>query len=66
MNLQHQRIQEACEQLKLPRLAAEWSAIADHCAAQDDSFADFLERVLNTELDGRGTCQPHLSQLFNN
>ena len=53
MNLQHQRIQEACEQLKLPRLAVEWSAIADHCAAQDDSFADFLERVLNAELDGR-------------
>lgn len=38
----NQRIQEACEQLKLPHLAAEWSAIADHCAAQDNSFSDLL------------------------
>jgi hypothetical protein len=53
MNLQLQRIQHACELLKLPAIAAEWSAMADHSAAQDKSFADFLESLLQVELDGR-------------
>jgi hypothetical protein len=30
MNLQLQRIQHACEVLKLPAMATEWSAMADH------------------------------------
>lgn len=53
MNLQLQRIQHACEVLKLPAIATEWSAMADHSAAQNKSFADFLENLLNTELDAR-------------
>jgi hypothetical protein len=44
MNLQLQRIQHACEVLKLSAIATEWSAIADHSAAQGKSFADYLER----------------------
>ena len=53
MNLQTQRIQQACETLKLPAMANEWPAIADHSAAQGKSFADFLEAVLQTELNGK-------------
>ena len=53
MNLQLQRIQHACEVLKLPAMATEWSAMADHSAAQDKSFADFLESLLQAELDAR-------------
>lgn len=53
MNLQLQRIQQACEILKLPAMATEWSAIADHSAAQSKSFSDFLESLLQTELDAR-------------
>ena len=53
MNLQLQRIQHACEVLKLPAMATEWSAIADHSAAQGKSFADYLESLLQTELDAR-------------
>ncbi|MFI8099394.1 IS21-like element helper ATPase IstB [Citrobacter freundii] len=53
MNLQLQRIQHACEVLKLSAIATEWSAIADHNAAQGKSFADYLESLLQTELDAR-------------
>lgn len=53
MNLQLQRIQHACEILKLPAMATEWSAIADHSAAHSKSFSDFLESLLQTELDAR-------------
>lgn len=53
MNLQSQRIQHACDLLKLPAIATEWSAMADHSAARDKSFADFLESILQAELDNR-------------
>ncbi len=53
MNLQLQRIQHACDILKLPAIATEWSAVAERCATQDKSFAEFLEQLLQTELDAR-------------
>lgn len=53
MNLQLQRIQHACEALKLPAMATEWSAMADHSAAQGKSFADFFESLLQAELEAR-------------
>lgn len=53
MNLQYERIQQACEDLKLGTIATEWSAIADHSAAQDQSLADFLEALLKTEISAR-------------
>ena len=49
MNLQHSRIAERCEALKLQRMAAEWPAVAAEAAKKDASFADFLERLLETE-----------------
>ncbi len=53
MNLQHQRITEMCEQLKLARLAGDWPALAQDTAREDGSFADFLEKVLAGELAAR-------------
>lgn len=53
MNLQHERIQHACTSLRLDRLAIEWSAIADRSAAQQTTLADFLEQLLNVEIEAR-------------
>jgi DNA replication protein DnaC len=53
MNLQLQRIQDACETLKLNAMATEWSAVADRAAGQDHTLADFLEQLLQLELDAR-------------
>lgn len=54
MNLQHARIGALCEQLKLERLGAEWSALAQSAAKEDATFADFLERLLSAEALARG------------
>jgi DNA replication protein DnaC len=51
--LQSERIGALCEQLKFARLGAEWSALAQEAARGDASFADFLERVLDSELVAR-------------
>lgn len=53
MNLQMDRINEACETLKLNTLATEWSAIADNTAGTDKTLADFLEQLLRLELEAR-------------
>jgi DNA replication protein DnaC len=53
MNLQHQRIEALCAQMKFARLHAEWPAIAQHAAQEQASFADFLERVLDAETRAR-------------
>ena len=49
MGLQHDRIAELCDQLKLVRLAGDWPALAQDAARDGASFADFLERVLASE-----------------
>jgi DNA replication protein DnaC len=53
MNVQMERIQHACEVLKLSTLAVEWSAIADRAASQEISFSDFLEQLLQMEIEAR-------------
>lgn len=53
MNLQHQRIEALCVQLKCARLAADWPAIAQTAARDEASLADFLERLLQAEVQGR-------------
>lgn len=50
MSLQHQRINELCEQLKLAGLGAQWPALAQDAAREDASFANFLEKVLVSEV----------------
>jgi len=54
MNLQMQRIEKTCQLLNLNTLAVEWSAIADRAAGQATTLADFLEQLLQVELDARG------------
>ena len=51
--LQADRIAALCEQLNLVRLAAEWPALAQDAARTEASFADFLERVLGSEIVAR-------------
>ena len=51
--LQTERIAALCEQLKLARLSAEWPALAQDAARDEASFADFLERVLASEIVAR-------------
>jgi len=45
---------EFCEQLKLIRLASEWPGLAQDAAKTEASFADFLEKLLECEMHGRG------------
>ena len=40
MSLQHDRIAEMCEQLKLVRLATDWPSLAQDAARDGASFAD--------------------------
>lgn len=49
MNLQYERIHNACQTLKLSAIANEWSGIADHAVRHEQSHADFLEALLKTE-----------------
>jgi DNA replication protein DnaC len=53
MNLQHQQIQALCEQLKLPALQVQWSALAQRVADSQGSFADFLLAGLESERAAR-------------
>ena len=53
MSLQHARIAELCHGLKLERMAAEWSGLAQEAAQDECSYADFLERLLTVEQEAR-------------
>lgn len=56
MNLQHEKITETCTKLKLMALATEWPAIATQFGDNPDAtHADFVEALLNTEVDARLT-----------
>jgi DNA replication protein DnaC len=53
LNLQHQQIQALCEELKLPALQVQWSALAQRVADTQGSFADFLLAGLESERAAR-------------
>jgi DNA replication protein DnaC len=53
MNIQYERIQAACETLKLNAIANEWSGIANHTVKSEGSMADFLEALLKVETDDK-------------
>ncbi|MBC7705640.1 MAG: AAA family ATPase [Rhodoferax sp.] len=53
MSLQHERIAELCEQLKFARLGSDWPALAQDAAREQTSFADFLEKVLASDVVAR-------------
>jgi DNA replication protein DnaC len=53
MNLQHQHIHALCEELNLPALQTQWSALAQRAADIQGSFADFLVTLLESEQAAR-------------
>ena len=53
MNLQHERIQAACDALALSAIAENYPALAQQAADTDASYSDFLERCLKAEQDER-------------
>jgi DNA replication protein DnaC len=53
MSLQQERIAALCAGLKLDRLSAEWPALAQEAAAGEESYADFLEKLLSAEAAAR-------------
>lgn len=44
--LSHDRLIKLCEDLKLPGVAAGWSALATRAVEQGNSLMEFLEEVL--------------------
>lgn len=53
MNLQSERIADACRQLGLYALPEVWPSIAEHHIAQEGSYADFIEKLLAEELKAK-------------
>jgi DNA replication protein DnaC len=53
MSLVTERIAQHCRRLKLIHLATEWPAIAEACAKNEDSLADFMDKLLAVECTAR-------------
>jgi hypothetical protein len=53
MNLQHQRLQELCESLRLISVAHGYSDVSQEAAQNQISYTDFLEKILTTEIRER-------------
>ena len=53
MNLQSERIADACRQLGLYAFPEAWPSIAEHHIAQEGSYADFIEKLLAEELKAK-------------
>ena len=62
MNLQHDKVQALCEQLRLPAIAAQWPALAQHAVANEASYGDFLEQALQAVMRARRDRQNALTQ----
>jgi hypothetical protein len=62
MNLQHERIATLCTKLKLERVAAEWTPLAQEAARNETSYAEFLERLLKIENDAHRASAPDAAQ----
>lgn len=53
MNLQSERILAACQELKLYAFPQAWPLLAKQVLAQEGSYADFLEQLLEQELKAK-------------
>src|SRR5271157_2515848 len=53
MNIQHQRVVELCNELRLGGVAAQYPALAQTAAEKRTSFTDFLEELLVAERESR-------------
>jgi DNA replication protein DnaC len=53
MNIQHQRVVELCDELRLGGIAAQYTALAQEAAEKHTSFTDFVEELLSAERESR-------------
>lgn len=53
MNLQSERIQDACQSLRLQAIPNAWPLIAKQVLVQDGSYADFIEQLLAEEIKAK-------------
>ena len=53
MNIQSERIADACRQLGLYAIPDAWPVIAKHALSKEQSYADFVERLLTEELKAK-------------
>ena len=53
MNIQHQRVVELCNELRLGGVAAQYTALAQKAAEKHTSFTDFVEELLIAERESR-------------
>ena len=53
MSIQHQRVVELCNELRLGGIAAQYTALAQNAAEKHISFSDFVEELLVAERESR-------------
>src|SRR5208282_4628394 len=53
MSIQHERLVDLCNELRLGGVAAEYSALAQNAAEKGTSFTDFVEELLVAERESR-------------
>lgn len=53
MSIQHERVLELCNELRLGGVAAQYTALAQKAAEKHTSFTDFVEELLSAERDSR-------------
>jgi DNA replication protein DnaC len=53
MSIQHQRVIELCNELRLGGIAAQYTALAQKAAEKRSSFTDFVEEMLAAERESR-------------
>jgi hypothetical protein len=53
MSIQHQRLVELCNELRLGGVAAQYAALAQQAAEKHTSFNDFVEELLIAERESR-------------
>jgi len=53
MSIQHQRVVELCNELRLGGIAAQYTSLAQQAAEKHASFTDFVEELLITERESR-------------
>jgi DNA replication protein DnaC len=53
MSIQHQRVVELCNELRLGGVAAQYTALAQKAAEKHTSFTDFVEELLSAERESR-------------
>ena len=53
MSIQHERVVELCNELRLGGVAAQYTALAQKAAEKQTSFTDFVEELLSAERESR-------------